>query len=283
MASFEPIVIVFGSTKSVLNVNVRFPISFVFAIDESSLENLIATDPPSFDTCLRRYFVLLLLDIITDKFFDCLHVNHHVQIVYSQNNFIRAQNRQKLRLIINKQWQQVTLDLTSDVVNFLTVEGEKQAKLEQISLAQVYYCHARSLKEWAMSFVKAELCHILLIPLNSSEDNVNNTYKDIQRICTELGYPSIIVRKLDEYIPIDDIEKPCMMPYKAALFHNEHPNYICKLIKNLSPLRFYLYGNEHCIASGWNNLMIAGEAQVMDDEDNWCAFLENEPIDNEIK
>ncbi|CAF3765154.1 unnamed protein product [Rotaria socialis] len=282
MTSFELIVIVFGSTKSVSNVNLRFPISFVFATDESSLENLITTDPPSFDTCLRRYFVLLL-DTITDQFFDCLHMNHHVQIVYSQNNFIHAQNRQKLRLIRNKQWQQVTLDLTSDIVNFLTVEGEKQAKLEQISLAQVYYRQARSLKEWAMSFVKAEPCHILLIPLNSSEDNVNNTYKDLHRICAELGYPSIIVRKLDEYIPIGDIEKPSLMPYSSALFHNEHPNYICKLIKNLSPLRFYLYGNEDCIASGWSNLMIAGEVQVMDDEDNWCAFLENEPIDNEIK
>ena len=29
--------------------------------------------------------------------------------------------------------------------------------------------------------------------------------------------------------------------------------------------------------------MIEGEKEVMDDEDNWCAFLESEPIDNAVK
>jgi hypothetical protein len=29
--------------------------------------------------------------------------------------------------------------------------------------------------------------------------------------------------------------------------------------------------------------MITTETDIMDDEDNWCAFLENEYIDNEVK
>ncbi|CAF4020305.1 unnamed protein product [Rotaria sordida] len=282
MTSFEPIVIVFGSSKSISNVNLRFPISFELAIDEASLERIITVDPQSCDTCLHRYFVILL-DLITDEFFDRLQTNHHVQAIYSQNDFVNASERHKLRRIINKQWQQLSLDLTSDIVYFLTVEGEKQAKLEQILLAQVYYRQARLLKEWAMSFIKAEPCHILLIPLNSSQENLDNTYEEIQKICTKLGYLSIIIRTLDKYIPIDNVENPHLIPYNSALFNNEHPHYICELIKKLSPLRFYLYGNDYLISSEWSNLMITREIHVMEDEDNWCAFLENEPIDNEIK
>lgn len=29
--------------------------------------------------------------------------------------------------------------------------------------------------------------------------------------------------------------------------------------------------------------MISSEIQIMEDEDSWCAFLENEPIENDIK
>ncbi|CAF3353707.1 unnamed protein product [Rotaria sp. Silwood2] len=182
MSSFEPIVAIFGSSKSISTINLRLPISFVLAIDEASLKRLINVDPESFDTCLHRYFVILL-DSITDELFDHLQINHHVQAIYSENAFVNASKRHKLRHIIHKQWQQLTLDLTSDIVYFLTVEGEKQAKVEQMPLAQVYYRQARLLKEWAMSFLKAEPCHILLIPLNSSQENLDNTYEELQKIC----------------------------------------------------------------------------------------------------
>ncbi|CAF4379094.1 unnamed protein product, partial [Rotaria sp. Silwood2] len=102
-------------------------------------------------------------------------------------------------------------------------------------------------------------------------------------IGTKLGYSSAIIRTLDKYISIDDAEKSQLMPYSSTLFNNEHPHYICELIKKLSPLRFYLYGNDYFISTDWSNLMITREIHVMEDEDNWCAFLENEPIDNEIK
>jgi hypothetical protein len=55
------------------------------------------------------------------------------------------------------------------------------------------------------------------------------------------------------------------------------------LIKKLSPLRFYLYGNEYDISSEWSNLMINRETHLMEDEDNWCLLVENESIDNDMK
>ena len=98
-----------------------------------------------------------------------------------------------------------------------------------------------------------------------------------------MGYPSIIIRTLDNYIPSTDEEKPCLLPYSQTLFNYEHPHYICELIKKLSSLRLYLYGNDEFISSEWSNLMISRETHVMEDEDSWCAFIENECIDDEIK
>ena len=75
----------------------------------------------------------------------------------------------------------------------------------------------------------------------------------------------------------------CLLPYSEALFGNEDPQYICELITKLSPLRLYLYGNEEFISSEWSKLMIGCETRVMEDEDSWCAFIENECIDDDIK
>jgi hypothetical protein len=101
---------------------------------------------------------------------------------------------------------------------------------------------------------------------------------------TKLGYSSVIIRTLHDYIPsIDDEDRPCFLPYSEVLFNNEHPHYICELIKKLSPIRLYLYGNDEMISSEWSNLMISREIQIMEDEDSWCAFIENEYIDDEMK
>lgn len=67
------------------------------------------------------------------------------------------------------------------------------------------------------------------------------------------------------------------------MFKNEDPRRMCTLIKKLSPIRLYLYGNNLHISSEWSKLMISSEIDVMDDEDDWCAFLENECIENEVK
>lgn len=153
MALLEPIVIVFGSSKTISTVNLRFPISFLFALDETLLECIITGDPQSSDTCLQKYFIILL-DLISNDFFNHLQTNNRVQAIYSKNTCINASDQLKLHRIINKQWEQFTFDLTIDIVNFLTNEGKKQEKSEELPLAQLYYRQARLLKDWAMSFIK---------------------------------------------------------------------------------------------------------------------------------
>lgn len=101
-------------------------------------------------------------------------------------------------------------------------------------------------------------------------------------IGANIGYTSTVIRQFNDYIPSND-RNSSILPYAELLFKNEDPRYICRLLKKLSPIRLYLYGNELDGLSEWSKLMISTEKNVMDDEDDWCAFLENEYVDNEIK
>ena len=67
------------------------------------------------------------------------------------------------------------------------------------------------------------------------------------------------------------------------MFENEKPRLMCQLIGKLSPIRLYIFGNLLCNVNVWSELMINAETQVMDDEDNWCAFLEGESIADAVK
>ncbi|CAF3537887.1 unnamed protein product [Rotaria sp. Silwood1] len=178
MSSFEPIVVVFGSCKSTAAVNLRLPVSLLFAFDATSLEELVSVTPQIADTCLSRFFIILL-DSIDDDLLTRLKENHRV----------------------------------------------KGAKI---------------------------------------------------------GYTSTVIRQLNDYIPSSE-RHSALVPYAELLFKNEDPHYICRLIKKLSPIRFYVYGNMLRMLSEWSKLMITTEIDIMDDEDDWCAFLENEYVEDEVK
>lgn len=146
MVSFEPVVVLFGTMKTLSTIHFRLPVSFVFALDENDLEELICSDCQLHDSYLRRYFVILF-QTVTNQVFEHLQNNHRVQMIYTRQPL-------EFHRIINKQLQQFTLDLTEDIVTFLTIEGTKQMKLERTHLTDIYYRQARLLKEWAMSFAQ---------------------------------------------------------------------------------------------------------------------------------
>ena len=153
MTSFEPIVVVYGSCASIASVNLRFPVSFLLAFDATSLENIVNAAPEISDTCLNRYYVILL-DTIDNDLLTHLVSNHRVLAIY-RRDIISDTSQDQLNQMANS-FRQLTLDLTSDIVSFLTSEGQKQIQLERISLVKIYYQQARILKEWAMSFYKVE-------------------------------------------------------------------------------------------------------------------------------
>ena len=98
----------------------------------------------------------------------------------------------------------------------------------------------------------------------------------------KLGYASAVIRTLSDYLPTHSA-RSALLPYEQLIFRNDDPDYVCQLIKKLSPIRLYLYGNEMDIDSEWSKWIIRTETEVMGDEDNWCAFVANEEIDDEIK
>ena len=151
MVSYEPIIVLFGSSERINAVSLRLPVSFLLALDTAALDRLVNTESELTDGCLQRYFVVLL-DAIDDDRLMNLQKNHRVSAIYTEHE----QNNMKLTkvLVLPIGFQQLALTLTFGIVQFLTDEGKKQLKLERLSLVKIYYRQARQLKEWAMSFVK---------------------------------------------------------------------------------------------------------------------------------
>jgi hypothetical protein len=101
----------------------------------------------------------------------------------------------------------------------------------------------------------------------------------------KFGYSSAIVRALDDYIPKSEIYDK--LPYGKLVFEYEDPKIICRWLRLLSPIRMYLYGNEQIIPNEWSKQMISTEPdqtikRIVNDDD-WCTFLENESINDDIK
>ena len=157
---FEPTIILYGSSEIIANTNLAFPVKTQFVYNEASLEQLIKTDLPCDVSCRPRYF-LVLLESIDYHLLKFMYYNHRIEVIYSRKP--QWINDKVIRLI-NNHTSQFMLDLTDDICRFLKNESDKQVKLENIPLGEIYCRKARVLKEWAMSSVKViiESSHILI-------------------------------------------------------------------------------------------------------------------------
>ena len=101
---------------------------------------------------------------------------------------------------------------------------------------------------------------------------------------SKLGYPNAEVHSLDEYIPKGEIFDK--LPYGKLIFEYENPSKVCRWLKGLSPIRFYLYGNEKEIPYEWSKMMISTEVELgtgVRNDDDWHTFIEHEAIKDQIK
>jgi hypothetical protein len=151
MSSFEPIVVIYGSPVVIASVNLTLPVSSLFAFDVTSLEKIVNISPSLSQSCLNRYFIILLESIDKD-FLTSLHSNHRIISIYDKETMCDNSQDQLNRM--TNSFRQLTLDLSNDIVQFLISEGEKQIKLERLNLTKIYYQQARILKEWMMAFFK---------------------------------------------------------------------------------------------------------------------------------
>jgi hypothetical protein len=113
----------------------------------------------------------------------------------------------------------------------------------------------------------------------------NNRYCFFIYSGAKFGYPSVIVRLLDDYIPKNEIYDK--LPYGKLMFEYEEPRIICRWLRLLSPIRMYLYGNEQIIPNEWSKEMVLNEpdnsVKRVVNCDDWCTFIENESINDDIK
>jgi hypothetical protein len=153
MSSFEPVIIIYGSPTSISTANLRLPVSSLFAFDSTSLEQIVNVSPQLSNPCLHRYFVILLQSI-DKEILTRLNSNHRIISIYNRET-INDYTQQELNRMTNS-FRQLTLDLSNDIIQFLTTEGEKQIKLERLHLVKIYYQQARILKEWIMASFKVK-------------------------------------------------------------------------------------------------------------------------------
>lgn len=97
-----------------------------------------------------------------------------------------------------------------------------------------------------------------------------------------MGYGSTVIRQLSDYIPNSERDS-CLLPYSRILFENEDPSHVSELLKNVSSIRLYLYGNVLSELNNWSELLIGKENEMLNDEDNWSAFIENAKLEDEVK
>lgn len=157
MSSFEPVIILYGSPQTIANVNIQLPVTFLFAFDIDSLTNITNSSSKLSEPCLKRFF-LVLFDLIDRDIYSSLKSNHSIISIYDYRNINSNLTQNEFNQMINT-YKQLSIDITHDIIQFLTIEGEKQYKLKRIDLVKIYYQRARILKEWMMSSFRVHLTY----------------------------------------------------------------------------------------------------------------------------
>ncbi|UJR37140.1 hypothetical protein I4U23_029850 [Adineta vaga] len=282
----EPKVIILANIDTFESFEILLPIPLLIVYNEHSLITKISNRSNQLNSSLQRFFIICLKTIETDEdeIFNKIEENPEVLTVFHIWNdesmpifkYTKAYYIQK---------ELITIAVTCKTIEFLKNEADIQTKLNQLTLTKLYMRKAEKIKEWLMSNMRAEPCHILLIPLNTNVSNLLGCIQYLKQHCTSLGYPSTSIRILDEYIPKSELYDK--LPYGKTIFEYEHPEVICAWLRDLSPIRMYLYGNEQLVASEWSKQMILYEAdhigrEIVNDDD-WHTFIENDAIDDDIK
>lgn len=151
MSSFESTVLLFGSCASLSGLKIRLPVSTMFVFDVESLNKLVEESVDLSESSLPRYF-LVLFQSIDEKVVQLIEKNHRFLSIY---HFYCHTDWTK------NSFEQLTLDLTTDIIRFLTNEGKKQIQLERLSLVKMYFHQARVLKDWAMALFKVKCSSLI--------------------------------------------------------------------------------------------------------------------------
>ncbi|CAF3209776.1 unnamed protein product, partial [Rotaria sp. Silwood2] len=164
-----------------------------------------------------------------------LKCQHHVLAI-----FIRVKRRSNLRFdggnVFSVVKEIMAYKIKSTVVKFFEDTSKKLLALNEIGPAYFIREKANFFKRQRFTNGKIEACHVLIIPLNTTDENLFDFQERLIYLCDALfGDYEPRICTIYDYLPADEV-----------IDFNEKPeaDILCNYVKSLSPIRLYLIGNE---------------------------------------
>ncbi|CAF2743226.1 unnamed protein product [Rotaria sp. Silwood2] len=241
--------------------------------DINELKNHMIIDKNSYS------FIVLLMNINDQNLrvqLEDLKRQHHVLAI-----FICVKPRSTLRFDGNNVFPVVkelmAYKIKSSVVQFFEDTSKKLLALNQIASAYLFREKARFFKQQCITNGKIEACHVLIIPLNTTDENLFDFQERLICLCNDLcGDYEPTVCTIYDYLPSNE---------SIDFYENPDADIIYNYVKKLSPIRLYLIGNETFIPNSISKYFFENEINDIDQNeyDTKYSLVENQPIDIHIK
>ncbi|CAF4855248.1 unnamed protein product, partial [Rotaria sp. Silwood2] len=167
--------------------------------------------------------------------------------------------------------------IKSTVVKFFEDTSRKLLALNQIAPARIFQDKANFFKRQCITNGKIEACHVLIIPLNTTDENLFDFQERLIHLCYDLcGDYEPRICTIYDYLPADEV---------IDFNEKSEADILCNYVKSLSPIRVYLIGNELHIQNSVSKYFLKNELYngTTNEYDEKLTFVENEPIRESIK
>ncbi|CAF3771630.1 unnamed protein product [Rotaria sp. Silwood1] len=241
--------------------------------DINDLKNHVVTHSNSYS------FIVLLMDLNDQNsrvHLEDLKRQHHVFAIFicikpKCNALVHGNN------VFPVIKELIAYKIKSSVVKFFEDTSRKLLGLNHIGPAFILKEKANVLKQQHFTNGKINACHILIIPLNTTDENLYDCQERLIHLCNNLfdDY-ELTVYTLYDYLPSNE---------RIDFNENPYADIIYNYVKKLSPIRVYLIGNENYIPNSTSKYFFENEIDdgaVADEYDTTPTLVENEPINESI-
>ncbi|CAF3730566.1 unnamed protein product [Rotaria sp. Silwood1] len=225
-------------------------------------------------------FILLFRDFNdpnTDIYLEDLRKQHHVFAI-----FICVNPRSNLIFHGNNVFpvikELMAYKIKLAVVKFCEETCSRLFALNEIAPARFFEEKAKFFKQQCITTGKINACHVLIIPLNTTDENLYDFQERLIHLCYNLcGDYEPTVCTLYDYLPSNE---------RIDFNENPYADILCNYVKKLSSIRLYLIGNEANIENSASKYFFENESDdvtAADEYDTKVTLIENEPISESIR
>ncbi|CAF3730551.1 unnamed protein product [Rotaria sp. Silwood1] len=171
----------------------------------------------------------------------------------------------------------IAYKIKSSVVKFFEDTSKKLLRLNHIAPANLFKEKANFFKQQCVTNGKINACYALIIPLNTTDENLYDFQERLIHLFYDLcGDYEPTVCTLYDYLPSNR---------HIDFYQNAYADVLFNYVKTLSPIRFYLVGNERYILNSTSKYFFENELDngVADEYNKKYTLIENEPISESIR